>query len=532
LTNHGAGYTTPPLLTLQYYPLGGVKNNFENKAGNRVLYYGNIGSNTWNNSMQAQQGSWLLLSPLSNMADGYPMSYIHNITVADNWMDRNFNAVIIGFNNGCSGIFAAKGVQPWSMANVYGCMPPWDPWGVITAPTWAVPGGYSSSGLAGGGAPYNVYVVNNLVTGRDIVTDDEAMIPSEAIWSGRGGSYRFQTPLVLQMGAGVTYLHNTLEKRPSYGIANSVGPYNNQSNLLSFGWWAGTPSGTAGSILFNTYFWSNVMQCIPYADTIGSGSAATNWVQTVIGCPTKGSGTDAGKCVATEAGGGQDSEKHFWGNVMYDDRTATVGCQASTLAGFDATWNFNGRTNNYRDATYTSSTQPNKYANISLYLPGQRPGDWTLNDTAATTALNGGSAGLPPNAATPGIDNAALMAAIGQTTPADIPMVITGNWSGAVIPTFFSISGTVTGASASVSMTLQPGNMTTTASPNYTFASVPENGIYTITPVLTNCTFTPPSITTAALTGNLTGQNFSASCVTPPIPTPPAALHTGKIGPP
>ena len=78
----------------------------------------------------------------------------------------------------------------------------------------------------------------------------------------------------------------------------------------------------------------------------------------------------------------------------------------------------------------------------------------------------------------------------------------------------FSISGTVSGAVLSgVTMSLSgtsSGTATTDASGNYSFTGL-VNGPYTITPSISDCTFTPTSKTVTISGANTTAVNFTAA---------------------
>ena len=86
----------------------------------------------------------------------------------------------------------------------------------------------------------------------------------------------------------------------------------------------------------------------------------------------------------------------------------------------------------------------------------------------------------------------------------------------ATAPTF-SISGTITPATAGTSTTMNlSGSAISTApvdqSGNYSFSNL-KNGSYTITPSNSNFTFTPTSQTVTVNGANVTGANFSAAAV-------------------
>lgn len=95
--------------------------------------------------------------------------------------------------------------------------------------------------------------------------------------------------------------------------------------------------------------------------------------------------------------------------------------------------------------------------------------------------------------------------------------------------TTYSISGAVSGgAQVGVTVRLSPdgspavtiATAITGSSGSYVFSGVPNNGAYTVTPLLAGYTFTPASISFILNGGNVTGVNFT---------TPVPMLTTGKI---
>ncbi|MFA6954290.1 MAG: S-layer homology domain-containing protein [Thermoanaerobaculia bacterium] len=79
-----------------------------------------------------------------------------------------------------------------------------------------------------------------------------------------------------------------------------------------------------------------------------------------------------------------------------------------------------------------------------------------------------------------------------------------------------SISGTITGTTGAVTMTITPSGSTTSAggATNTYISTGLTVGTYTVTPSLSNCTFTPASRSVPVTTTAVTGQNFVATCST------------------
>jgi len=88
--------------------------------------------------------------------------------------------------------------------------------------------------------------------------------------------------------------------------------------------------------------------------------------------------------------------------------------------------------------------------------------------------------------------------------------------TGGAAPTTYSISGTVSGATASgVTMSLTgaaTATTTTDTSGNYTFSGL-ANGTYTVTPSKSGYTFSPASTSVTISGANQTGKNFTATAV-------------------
>ena len=86
--------------------------------------------------------------------------------------------------------------------------------------------------------------------------------------------------------------------------------------------------------------------------------------------------------------------------------------------------------------------------------------------------------------------------------------------TGGAAPTTYSISGTVSGATASgVTITAGSATATTDASGNYTLSGL-SNGTYTVTPSKSGYTFSPASISVTISGANQTGKNFTATAAT------------------
>lgn len=538
VTNGGSGYTTAPSIYIRYQPTGGEKNLLEHKGMNRSLFYGNVGTNSWASAFGSQAGPAVLLNTIScgPTTDGYVLSYIKNIYVESNWFDMGWHGFAFAKPANSNNLAAAQAAA--SML----CMTAVDPWGRSAAPLVMDYGSYGS-GTNAGGFGDNFNLDNNLVTERDI-QDDLNMFPSSDIWNEAGVA----PPRGLLIGTQTNMVlsHNTIDKRPGYtqSLYTSFFVGNAIQNLDLYN--GGGNLSLSSSTQWNSYIYSNVLQCLPMGDSMGNvaGNSTFKPTQRYFGCPGPYGSTDSSqKCLATQPGGGATWERHFWGNVMLDIKAAlplsapaggAANCYTSTTpdtgvgAGFD--WTYSGATNNAAVAS-SPLDQANHYANTSLYERGQRPGDWSLANVPSTTINSVSGPVFGPDGITPGINNARLMAAIGQTTPANIPRVVTGVWTG-VIPSTYTISGTITGLTGSIPVNLssgggQIGQSYTDASGNYSFTEVA--GTYTITPSSAAYTFNPTSIGPLSVSANSTSNNFTAA----PVQTgpAPATLNIGHIGP-
>ena len=96
--------------------------------------------------------------------------------------------------------------------------------------------------------------------------------------------------------------------------------------------------------------------------------------------------------------------------------------------------------------------------------------------------------------------------------------------------TTYSISGTVTGSAATLTLSGALSQSTTTdAVGNYKFSGLP-NGSYVVTPGQPNYTFSPSTASVSINSASVAGVNFSATVV----PTPIAAhgfVDVGQVAP-
>jgi hypothetical protein len=485
----GSGYTIAPKIGLFIVQIAGMKNAYETKGVNRMLFYGNTASNSWGNSMLNQNGTGFLMNTITGFSDGPAMAYTKNLYIKDNWFDKTWANIGLGGPNTCSSY------TPSQMADTMNCITPTDPFGSFPNVNSSDLGAYTS-GLPNGGFTSGVRIENNLATMRD-EADDQAVI-DYSVWnssiyqSSMGIVSNDARGLTLATVAGVAFIHNTIEKRPPYTKSHASGIWVETDNpalaagQLYTSFFPGT--NKTSSIEWNSYIWSNVTPCLIQGSALPPTQRS---VQAAFACPTK-YGDTSQNCNATiplPLGGGETWQHKFWGNVLYVDRSPESGHCAfdtnpTTAAGYD--WTFGGATNN-KSLTSSTTLQASHYANTGLYIPGQRPGDWTLTDPNVVGTVTG------QDGLTPGINNAELMAAIGQTVPTDIPKAISGIWvqplTGAA-----AVSGTVSGAVlAGVTISLigpSTQSTTTDSSGNYNFTNLPD-GSYTVTPIMPSRIFAP-----------------------------------------
>jgi hypothetical protein len=512
----GIGYTVAPDLNLTRSQVMVFKNIFESKNVDRWLVYGNVNTDIPPNSFQLQFGMNILVSPLSASPVGPVQGFIRNVLVRDNWMDMSWQSLVFTQINNC-GTFPHIA----STASIAGCMPAFDPYGIYpTPPTSGF--GTHPTGQSPGSTGSNYHVVNNLVTGRDVI-DDRRMIPDPNIWQEASPSQTIQ----IGVFSDLLMNHNTFDKRPGYlqSYANGIQV---GSPLGGCDVWNGvgsstcpvTPSGTYhSSILYNAYIYSNVLQCL----FMGSGQYPdVRWVQRSIACPTKNAGGDW--CAATQTGGGDTWQRHLLGNIIFDANPALGGsrfCSQTTspaTPGYD--WTLGGATSNMAAPTDTTA-QPSQYVNTSLYIRSKRPGDWTLAGPTTVT----GVCPLCPSDVTSirgvdgqlaGINNTELMSAIGQDSVQAIPRAVTGQWTRSL----YNIIGQVIGAGgAYTQLQISPGGTTIDADSNGNFAFLNlTSGTYDITGVpdatsTQGCTY---STLTVTITGaDQINQNVVATCSNP-----------------
>jgi hypothetical protein len=341
------------------------------------------------------------------------------------------------------------------------------------------------------------------------------MIPDAAIWDGSG----MGPDTTMKIGAltNNAIIHNVLEKRPGYTAATTgISSIAAQSdvdlfNPPSFNPSNPDPTTPASSLFWNSYFYSNVIQCLPNGAAL---LGPANFPTLGLGCPTKGAATDQGKCVAT-AGGGDTSYRHFLGNVLFDIQGQPTGnCKTATTTPPTGTfdWTYGGSTNNIAIAS-TPSQQAGYYANTGLYIRGRRPGDWTLTSPAGAAGLCTSASGPMAcyDTSAPGINNAELMTALGQASVTAIPTVITGQWTRTAL---HAIYGNITGVfQNAVAIVLTPGGQTlySDVNGNYVFLNLPD-GTYTLTVNDPGCNATPPSVSVTLAGADQTAPAMAVDC--------------------
>jgi hypothetical protein len=505
VTNPGCGYYINPSLVYTIEQQGSVKNLFETKHQTRALYYGNVASNVWSNSSLNQYGYNFLVNVIAGNTDGPVMGYYEDTYTYGNWFDMGWQSIVLGSPAPCtaSAGFAAAPIAS-QLAAPQNCVTPFDPYAAWPVPIGSQAGSYSRG--TAGGLPNNVHFINNLITQRDIV-DDRDIIPDANIWNEETGGGSVSATLKTGNMSNFEFTHNTMDKRPNYVETSIYGVYIVRGLAAGQNWY--TQSGA--STLWNSYVWGNVMQCLP----TGDGTDGLVFAQRNLACPTP-YGDTTQNCPATVTGGGYAWGHHYWGNVMFDGKPpdSSGRCYSSPTTSSTGTlpngdWTFNGASNNFGGTT-NPTTQATQYANTSLYVSGRRPGDWTLVAPAGAVGLCT-AAGACQDTAVPGINNAALMTAIGQASVTAIPNVVTGQWT----RTVYNILGNVTGSySGHMDMTLSNGQtLTTDGNGNYVFVNLVP-GSYTITPQppQPGCTFTPPTQSIAISNSDQTAAQFTTTC--------------------
>ena len=403
MTNGGTGYTTPPLLTLQFPGLWGLKNQAETKVGERVLYAGNIYSQAWGNSLLGQQGYNILLSPKAGTQGG-PSSTLRNVTITGNWLDMGLSSLTLYANTDECFSAGTEGM----LANSVQCSPPWDSAGSNPVPTTNVGGyvtGYAGAGLIGMRFDYN------LITQRD-VSDDLAFFPNQLVWSefntigSSGVAFVSDTPTV-----NTVFNHNTFMQRPGYTVGIKKGWQSTLSGQATHPYTATAPF----SVSWNRYSWDSVYYCQPVYTANGGVGYGFQFVQDAMACPTN-SGDGSGQSCGTSTG--TNYNQRYFGNVHFNE-TATC----SDPAVHD--WTNGGLSSN----TATTTKPVFVDDGVGNYSPSQRPG----NQTLVTPSFNGAQT---HDGSMSGYSNTFLMQAIGQSSASSIPNVVTGLWTGSGIGYF------------------------------------------------------------------------------------------------
>ena len=153
---------------------------------------------------------------------------------------------------------------------------------------------------------------------------------------------------------------------------------------------------------------------------------------------------------------------------------------------------------------YSISGTVSGAASVTVSCTGQT--DITTSGTYTFSGLTNGTYTVTPNKS-------------GYTfSPASYTVTVSGanvtgkDFTAIAVPTYYSISGTVSGAtSVTVACT---GQASVTTSGTYTFSNL-ANGTYTVTPSKTGYVFSPASYNVTISGANVTGKNFTAS----PAPT-------------
>ncbi|HEX8762575.1 MAG TPA: hypothetical protein VF733_02335, partial [Candidatus Saccharimonadales bacterium] len=330
-TNGGQNYSTPPGLAMSATGVASLKNQFEHKTGSNILYYGNIATNIWANGLTpsgAQKGNNFMFNQSPSPGTGVLLTIAGPVYLKDNWFDMAWVSLSTGGLQLCTQYALAA----W-MADMFSCMIQIDPYGKNTVPTTSTYG--YGWGVSGGKGSYMKYD-NNLVTTRDIA-DDLAIIPSSDIW--KESSQGAKSPVQMGPQMDTLFVHNTIDNRPGY----TQGAYAGFNQANSYNGDSYTSNGA--SVMWNSYIYSTVVTCAP----LGSMGDGPVWVRANMGCPTaygQGGTTGNEQCSATIASGGDSWPHHYWGVVMYNDRSSTGSPSGNCYPSGPGDWTVGGLTSN------------------------------------------------------------------------------------------------------------------------------------------------------------------------------------------